>query len=81
MIDISTVVLAVLAGLFYRWVVSKQMVNVPDKCQGPQDHSDMPEMKYIPAMEATEYNASKFLQLPGSGYQVGAFGETVKTQT
>lgn len=79
MIELSTVVIAVLAGLFYRWVVNRQNKNVPDKCEGPQDHSSMPEMKYVQPLEAMEFDASKFLAQPGTGAQIGVFGENVRT--
>lgn len=75
MLDISTIVVAVLAALVYRWAVNNQKKNTPDQTVGAEDHSAMPEMNYVQPLEISEFNASKFLQRPGTGLQVGAFSE------
>jgi hypothetical protein len=77
MVDLTLLALALVVALGYRYVKNKQLArDVPAPSEGPPDHYDMPEMKYIPAQEASDFNASKFLLMPGSGYQRGAFGLT-----
>ena len=75
MIELSTVVIAVLCGLAYRYIVYKQQEVYPNMAVGPQDHNPMPETKFIQPLEAKEYNASVFQMEPGSGVQMGAFGQ------
>lgn len=75
MIELSTVLIAILCGLAYRYIVYKEQEAYPDMAVGPQDHSPMPETKFIQPLEASEYNASVFTSRPGSEEQVGAFGQ------
>jgi hypothetical protein len=77
MIELSTVIVAILCGLAYRYIVYKQEDTYPGMAVGAQDHSPMPETKYIQPLEAREYNASVFQSMPGSGQQVGAFSQRV----
>jgi hypothetical protein len=75
MIDFVVIALSIVVALGYRYVTNKQLAKAaPMPAEGPPDHYDMPEMKYVPAQEACNFNASKFLMAPGSGYQRGAFG-------
>lgn len=77
MIDFTIIVLSLVVAIGYRYVTNKQLAKTaPQPSEGPPDHYSMPEMKYIPAQEASDFNASKFLLMPGTGYQRGAFGLT-----
>lgn len=79
MIDFTIIALSLVVALGYRYVTNKQLAKAQAATQpseGPPDHYSMPEMKYIPAQEASDFNASKFLLMPGTGYQRGAFGLT-----
>ena len=77
MIDLTIIVLSLVVALGYRYVTNKQLAkNAPQPSEGPPDHYDMPEMKYIPAQEACNFDASRFVVMPGTGYQQGAFGLT-----
>ena len=75
MIEVSTVVIAILCGLAYRYMVNMAQQMYPDAAVGPQDHSSMPETKFIQPLEAREYDAAVFVARPGTENQVGAFGQ------
>jgi hypothetical protein len=79
MIDLTLIALTVAAALGYRWLANKQSKNHPELTEGPLDYSRMPEMNFVQPLEAREFNASKFMQMPGSGVMVGAFSQDVKS--
>lgn len=75
MIDITLVILTVLAALGYRFIVNKgERGGERAYDDGVSDYSRMPEMRNVAPLEACEFNASKFLPVPGSGKIVGVFG-------
>jgi hypothetical protein len=77
MIDLTLVVLVVAAALGYRYLTNKSAEKNPQKRNGPKDHNKMPEMEHVPAMETLEFNASKFINQPGTGRIKGVFDEDV----
>lgn len=73
MIDLVTIIIVAAAGLAFSYVMRYKNAKSPNLTEGPPDHIDMPEVKYIYPLEAGELNASCYGG-PGRSFQVGAFG-------
>jgi hypothetical protein len=71
--DFTVLLLVAAAALFYRYVQTYKEDTTPNKTEGPEVRPEIPEAKYIPAIEISDFDASSFMYRGSNKTQLGMF--------